>query len=127
MKFAFLSLLIFIVFAVLLVILLYLPVRYYVRREIKEEIKTKKKSKLNTVKVTKAGFIVFGILVFFLFALKAVGELAPETYLGKLINRDNGEGIFEFLLILIFAGIAKFLEMKGIHLLEKNKYSDDKS
>ncbi len=117
----------FIVLAVLLLILLYLPVRFLVRRAIKKEFKTKKKSKLNTVKVTKAGFVVFGICVFLFFAQKAIGELAPDTYLGRFFNSEHGEGIFVFILISIFTGIAKFLERKGIHLLKKNKYSNEDS
>ena len=94
--------------------LLYIPGRIWAKRRVREGPNTNA-----ALKVTKAGFVFFGILTVVLMVGVSLQYFAPESELGQFVKTSSGRLVFFVAVGVVFLLLEYILKSKGIMLVEK--------
>jgi hypothetical protein len=102
-------------FTLILGVVIFFPVYFVVMR------KLRKNPHHAMHKVTKAGFVAYGIMVAVLMCGLSLEYFAPESWIGQLVMTFPGRVIYTLLVAAGFVPVGVYLKRKGINLVEKKK------
>ena len=112
------------VLGVLLYCVLYFPASRRAKRELQENPNSSF-SKRYGLKVTKAGVVVYGIMVAVLFGGLSQEYLAPESELGQLVKTESGKWLFVVPLVVVVGLLEAALKKRGIRLTESKEINNE--
>ena len=102
-------------FTILLGLLLYLPGRWWARRQLAKS----PDGSPAKARVTRAGYLFFGIMIGLLFIGFSQEHIAPTSSLGEFVSNRGGRWIFAGAILAIAVVIEKILARAGIELLRQ--------
>lgn len=107
---------------------LYVPLHFWLKRKLRTENQIAiifPWSPMDTkLHVTKAGFLVFGLMVAALATSSSLKYLSPESMLGNLVSAPSGEIVFNLAVILAFGVTERLLRAFGVRLVERRNKND---
>lgn len=104
------------IFTLVLGVVLYVPARWWAKRKVREHPNSNA-----TLRVTRAGFVFFGIFVVLLILGFSQEFLAPESGLGQFVSSSGGRLLFGASVAAVFWLLEVILKSKGVLLVEKKE------
>ena len=102
-------------FTLILGVVIFFPVYFFVMR------KLRKNPRHAMHKVTKAGFVMYGIMVAVLMCGLSLESFAPESRIGQLVKTFPGRVVYTLLVAAAIVPVGVYLRREGINLVEKKK------
>lgn len=102
-------------FTLALGLVLYVPAHLWVRRKLRKEPHLTKR------RVTKAGFLVVGVMVGIMMVGFSLQYFAPESTIGQFVETSLGRYLFALSLAVAFWPVGLVLQRLGITLVEEKQ------
>ncbi len=101
-------------FTALLGLLLYIPGRWWAKRQLRDA----PEGSPGKARVTRAGYLFFGVMIGFLLIGLMQHEVAPNSRLGEFVSTRSGRLIFFVSYLAVGVIIEKALVRAGIVLVQ---------
>lgn len=103
--------------ALLVGVILYVPGHFLAKRLLRRS----PVASAARLRITRAGFFFFGLMVFFLMAGFSLQYLAPDTALGQFVTTWYGRMILGFCVVAVFTAVELILKKFGVHCVVREQ------